>query len=78
MISCKGCPFLTSIKDILVVNKETEEVSYTLNGYVCALGYYIERCKDSYTSKGCKLEAVTYSLKDKKDSIDFIPKEIQL
>ena len=64
MISCKGCPFLYSWDDAPNCV------------FLCNLGYDVITMPDLRPiSEDCKLEAVTYSLKDKKDSIDFIPKE---
>ena len=72
MISCKGCPFLSE-REI-----ELEDDCYSY--WDCALKFTIdgEPMGMPPASPDCKLEAVTYSLKDKKDSIDFIPKEIEL
>ncbi len=73
MINCKGCPFL--------YDEEYDE-EYDDIYYLCSIGYTVGTTADiidstikTATSPDCKLEAVTYSLKDKKDSIDFIPKE---
>ena len=57
-------------------------------GFVCNLSYelktplyntsYKELSLDEnkVTSDNCQLEAVTYSLKDKSESINFVPKEL--
>lgn len=70
MTKCKGCPFLGSIKDVLLSNRKKQELSYIKSdSYVCALGYYIVKQESNH----CKLEVVQYTLKDKRDSITFIP-----
>ncbi len=68
MINCKGCPFL--YKD-----------SYH-NEYGCTRSYNIDVAlyRDGYggfnepTSEDCKLSAVTYALKNERESIHFVPK----
>jgi hypothetical protein len=59
MTDCSGCPFL-----------------YLAGHYCnCALGYRIhgDIHNESPTSENCQLFAVTYSLKDKRESINFVP-----
>ncbi len=72
MINCKECPFLII-------------VSSMLGNYECQLdGHFISHelgkdYMDAYPiSYNCKLEAVTYSLKDEEESINFVPKEIEM
>ena len=45
--------------------------------YDCTLMYdvIIDFGADTTTSEDCKLEIVTYALKDKRDSINFIPRD---
>ncbi len=62
MINCKGCPF----KIITFLNVDDNKISSK-----CALGYKIIK----EISQDCRLDAVTYSLKDRDESINFVPKE---
>ncbi len=62
MINCKGCPFLVNVLTIK-----------SLPHFICARWYDVE---GNETSKDCKLEAITYSFKNKKESINFVPKDI--
>ena len=68
MISCKGCPFLY----------DTDDDGFV--GYKCTLFYDIKILDKNNqinpTSENCKLEAVSYMLKNKVRLISFIPKEI--
>ena len=69
MIGCIECPFLT--------------IGF-LDHIDCGLGFKqlishkIPENTILPVSKECKLEAVTYSLKDKKESINFVPKGLEL
>ncbi len=72
MINCKECPFLIIVSSMLG-NYECQ-----LDGHFIThkLGKdYMDACPVSYN---CKLEAVTISFKDKKESINFVPKGIKL
>ena len=58
----------------------TEIADDYFSHYGCALKYTIdgEPLGMPPTSKDCKLEAVTYALKGVSNSIDFVPKEMEL
>ena len=62
MTNCKGCPFLEMI---------TESVPRCMIGFVSFYDYE----KKIVISKDCQLEIVQYAVKDKRDSITFIPEE---
>ncbi len=67
MINCIECPFLT--------------INY-LDVPDCGLGFkqlISHKLPENIinpVSKDCKLDAVTYTLKDKEESINFVPKGI--
>jgi hypothetical protein len=61
MTNCKGCPFLYDDKIEAIL--------------ICNLEYTVDSVDGLVTSKDCKLELVQYTLKDKSDSITFIPNE---
>ncbi len=69
MINCIECPFLT--------------LTY-LDSPDCGLGFkqlISHKLPENIiepVSKDCKLDAVTYSLKDKEESINFVPKEMEV
>ena len=69
MINCIECPFLT--------------VSY-LDSPDCGLGFkqlISHKVPENIikpVSKECKLDTVTYFLKDKKEPINFVPKGLEL
>ena len=67
-MNCKGCPFLVDFEDY---------------DHLCTLGFRVytddfanmdDGNEEPYTDN-CKLEIVTYALKDKRDSINFIPRD---
>ena len=71
MTGCKGCPFMYWDGDY---------------GFLCNLDYEIKtpspaagcRTKDTKaTSEDCKLFAVTYAIKNERESIHFVPKQWQ-
>jgi len=68
MKECNGCPFFTSYGTITVWDEE-ELVPECILGFI----NYVFGCRA--ISEDCKLEAVTYSLSDKDESISFVPKE---
>ena len=79
MISCKGCPF------IVYVFAKAESIYYSEGYFECIIDYEIKTpspiagCAPNFkkaTSKDCKLTAVTYALKNERESINFVPKEI--
>ena len=67
MTNCKGCPFLPNqlIREKLIRFE-------CCGGFVVDNNYYP---KEEPSSKDCQLELVQYTLKDKRDSITFIPEE---
>ena len=68
MTNCKGCPFLYD-----------DEYDDEFFHYACNLLYDVwtldKEGEINPTSKDCKLEIVTYALKDRRDSINFIPRD---
>ena len=60
-MNCKGCPFLPN-----------QLIREKLIKFECCGGFIVDN-KEEPTSKDCQLEVVQYTLKDKDDSITFIP-----
>ena len=64
MINCIECPFLT------INYLDTPDCGL---GFKQLISHKLPENIIKPVSKECKLDAVTYSLKDKKESISFVP-----